>query len=65
MAVKASAMSSVKIEIEEPLAAPGKAAELLGMPRIDFIKHASRLRIAFFDMTDDEWEAEKAALKAS
>jgi predicted HTH domain antitoxin len=41
----------------------GKAGELLGMPRIDFIKHASRLGIPFFDMTDDEWEAEKAALK--
>ena len=91
MPLKASAMSSVKIEIEEPLAAllhqtnqpvqqagremivlelyrrgtisSGKAAELLGMPRIDFVKHASRLGIPFFDMTDAEWEAEKAALK--
>jgi predicted HTH domain antitoxin len=84
-------MSSVKIEIDEPLAAllhqtnqpvqqagremivlelyrrgtisSGKAAELLGMPRIDFIKHASGLGIPFFDMTDDEWESEKATLK--
>ena len=91
MLLKASPMSSVKIEIEEPLAAllhqtnqpvqqagremivlelyrrgtisSGKAAELLGMPRIDFIKHASRLGIPFCDMTDAEWEAEKAALK--
>lgn len=92
MRSKAGTMSSVKIEIEEPLAAilhqtnqpvqeagremivlelyrrgtisSGKAAELLGMQRIDFIKHASRLGIPFFDMTEDEWEAEKAALKA-
>jgi predicted HTH domain antitoxin len=91
MRLKASVMSSVKVEIEEPLAAllhqtnqpvqaaaremivlelyrrgtisSGKAAELLGMERIDFIKHASRLGIPFFDMTEDEWEAEKAALK--
>jgi predicted HTH domain antitoxin len=91
MRLKANAMSSVKVEIEEPLAAllhqtnqpvqaaaremivlelyrrgtisSGKAAELLGMERIDFIKHASRLGIPFFDMTEDEWEAEKAALK--
>lgn len=42
----------------------GKAGELLGMPRIDFIKHASGLGIPFFDMTEDEWEAEKAVLKA-
>lgn len=85
-------MSSLKIEIEEPLAAilhqtnqpvqeagremivlelyrrgtisSGKAAELLGTSRLAFVQHASRLGIPFFDMTDDEWEAEKAALKA-
>jgi predicted HTH domain antitoxin len=81
-------MSSVKIEIEEPLAAilhqtnqevqqagremivlelyrrgaisSGKAAELLSMERIDFIKHASRLGIPYIDMTEEEWAAEKA-----
>jgi len=85
-------MSSVRIEIEEPLAAllhqtnqgvqeagremivlelyrrgtisSGRAAELLGMQRIDFIKHASRLGIPSIDMTEDGWEAETAALKA-
>jgi predicted HTH domain antitoxin len=84
-------MSTVKIEIEESLAAllhqtnqevqvagremivlelyrrgtisSGKAAELLGTSRLDFIQHASRLGIPFFDMTEDEWQAEKAALK--
>ena len=92
MALKASAMSSVKIEIEEPLAAilhqtnqpvqeagremivlelyrrgtisSGKAAELLGMQRIDFIRHASRLGIPYFALTGDEWEAEMASLEA-
>jgi predicted HTH domain antitoxin len=85
-------MSTVKIEIEEPLAAlmhqgnqnvqeagremivlelyrrrvisSGKAAELLATSRLDFIQRASRLGIPFFDMTEDEWEAEKAALKS-
>ena len=38
----------------------GKASELLGMGRIDFIKHASRLGIPYIDMTEDEWAAEKA-----
>jgi len=92
MTTKAGAMSSVMIEIEEPLAAllhqtnqpvqvagremivlelyrrgaisSGKAAELLGMERFDFIKHASRLGIPFFDMTDEEWAAEMGRLKA-
>jgi len=89
MRFKASPMSSVKIEIEEPLAAilhatnqpveeagremivlelyrrgsisSGKAGEILGMARIDFIKHASRLGIPYIDMTEEEWAAEKAA----
>lgn len=42
----------------------GKAAELLGMDRIDFIKHASRLGIPCIEMTEDEWVAEMAALDA-
>jgi len=42
----------------------GKAAEHLGMARLAFIQHASDLGIAYFDMTKDEWEAEKAAAKS-
>jgi len=42
----------------------GKAAELLGMPRLEFIRHASRLGIPHIDMTPDEWEAERAVLDA-
>lgn len=38
----------------------GKAAQLLGMERVAFIQHASRLGIAFFDMTEDEWATERA-----
>jgi predicted HTH domain antitoxin len=92
MASRDGVMSTVKIEIEEPLAAllvqgnqnaqqagremivlelyrrgtisSGKASELLGTSRLDFIRHASRLGIPFFDMTEGEWETEKAALKS-
>ena len=42
----------------------GKAAEILGMPRIEFIKYASRLGIPYIDMTEDEWAAERDRLKA-
>jgi predicted HTH domain antitoxin len=38
----------------------GKAGELLGMPRFDFVRYADRLGIAFFRMSKEEWEAEKA-----
>lgn len=34
----------------------GKAAELLGMQRGDFIRHASGLGIPFFEMTEEEWD---------
>jgi predicted HTH domain antitoxin len=37
----------------------GKAAEFLGMTRWQFIAHASRLGIAYFDMAEDEWEEER------
>ena len=42
----------------------GKAAELLAMPRLEFIRHASRLGIPHIDMTPEEWEAEKVAVDA-
>jgi predicted HTH domain antitoxin len=36
----------------------GKAAELLGMSRPDFLRLAGRLGIPQFDMPAEEWEAE-------
>lgn len=36
----------------------GRAAELLGMERCAFVRHASALGIPFFDMTEAEWETE-------
>lgn len=42
----------------------GKAGELLGMPRLDFIRHASELGIPTIDMTAEEWEREKAVVTA-
>ncbi|MBN2369915.1 MAG: UPF0175 family protein [Vicinamibacteria bacterium] len=42
----------------------GKAAELLGVSRVDFIQRASHLGIPFFAATADEWAAEKAVIEA-
>lgn len=39
----------------------GKAAQLLGMERFDFVRYASDLGIPYFAMTKEEWDAEKAA----
>lgn len=38
----------------------GKAAQLLGMPLLDFMRYSSRLGIPYIDMTADEWEREMA-----
>lgn len=40
----------------------GKAAELLGMERIEFIRFAGRQGIAFFDMSEDEFAREIATV---
>lgn len=37
----------------------GKAAQLLGMSRWQFVHNASHVGIAFYDMTSDEWAAER------
>jgi predicted HTH domain antitoxin len=42
----------------------GKAAQLLGMGRFEFIRYASRLGLAFFDLTDEEWEADRSQSEA-
>ncbi len=42
----------------------GKAAELLGMARQEFIHHASFLGLPYFAMTEDEWETERRRSEA-
>jgi len=44
----------------------GKAAELLGMPRLEFIHYASRIGIPFFDLDEIELaeEVQQAGLGA-
>lgn len=37
----------------------GKAAQFLNMSRWEFIRHASRLGIPFFDLNAEEWRRER------
>ncbi|MCX7014270.1 MAG: UPF0175 family protein [Candidatus Sumerlaeota bacterium] len=37
----------------------GKAAECLRMDKLAFIRHASELGIPYFNLTAEEWEAER------
>lgn len=41
----------------------GKAAELLGMERFEFVRYASRLGIPFFDMSKEELEKDLESAK--
>jgi len=42
----------------------GKAAELLGMERFEFIRYASRLGVSFLDMSPEEMTEEAALVQA-
>ena len=42
----------------------GRAAQLLGMKRFEFVRYASRLGLAFYEMTDDEWANELEQVEA-
>ena len=42
----------------------GKAAELLGMPLLDFLGYAGALGIPYFDMTVEGWQAELKRIEA-
>ena len=41
----------------------GKAAELLSIPRMEFVQRASRLGIPFFRLSPEEWELEANAAR--
>jgi predicted HTH domain antitoxin len=45
------------------LVSSGKGAELLGIPRIEFIQRTSELGIPYLRFTGDEWQAEVAESK--
>lgn len=58
--VQESALELMTLELyRRGTISSGKAAELLRMSRWEFVRYASRLGIAFFDMTEDEWQAER------
>jgi len=42
----------------------GKACELLSLDRLAFAKRAAELDIPYFQMTKEEWQAEKASIDA-
>jgi predicted HTH domain antitoxin len=45
------------------LVSSGKAAELLGVFRLEFIQRTAELGIPYFRFTEDEWQAELAESK--
>jgi predicted HTH domain antitoxin len=41
----------------------GRAAELLGVSLETFLRYAGELSIPYINLTEDEWEAEKRAVR--
>jgi predicted HTH domain antitoxin len=57
-----AAREAVVLELyRRGIVSSGKAAELLGMQRFDFVRYADKLGIPFFRMSQEDWEAEKSA----
>lgn len=53
--VESAAREMIVLELyRRHVISSGKAAEVLGIQRFDFIRRASGLGIPFFDMTEDE-----------
>jgi len=62
--IKQTAREMIVFELyRRSLISSGKAAELLGIPRREFIQRASELGIPYLRFTEDEWQAEVAESK--
>jgi predicted HTH domain antitoxin len=58
--VQQAAQELIVLELyRQRMISSGKAAELLGMARLEFIQYSGRLGIPFLDMSDEEWEIER------
>jgi hypothetical protein len=61
--VEAAALELIVLGLySRGLLSSGKAAEVLRMDRIDFIKYASSLGIPYFNLTPEELQSEVAEL---
>ncbi len=57
-----AAREAVVLELyRRGIVSSGKAGELLGMERVDFVRYADKLGIPFFRMTKEQWKGEEAA----
>ncbi len=59
--VESVALELIVLELyRRRMISSGKASEMLGMSRWEFIHHASHLGIPYFAMTEDEWKTERS-----
>jgi predicted HTH domain antitoxin len=62
--VEETAREMIVLELyPRSLISSGKAAAILGIDRLDFIKRAAELGIPYLRFTEDEWQAEVAESK--
>jgi len=62
--VETAAREMIVLELyRRELISSGKAAELLSMDRMEFIRFSSKLGIPFFDMSEDELRSDLETLR--
>jgi predicted HTH domain antitoxin len=62
--IERTARETIVFELyRRSLVSSGKAAELLGVSRLEFIQRTWELGIPYFRFTEDEWQAEVAESK--
>jgi predicted HTH domain antitoxin len=62
--IEQTAREMIVLELyRRSLISSGKAADLLGLERLEFIRHASGLGVPYFRLTENELEAEVAESK--
>ena len=62
--IEKTAREMIVVELyQRSLVSSGKAAELLGVSRLEFIQRTWELGIPYFRFTEDEWQAEVAESK--
>jgi predicted HTH domain antitoxin len=57
--VEETARELIVLELyRQGLVSAGRASELLGQPRLEFIREAASAGVPYFRMSDQEWESE-------
>lgn len=62
--IKRSALESIVLDLyRRHVISGGRAAEILGLDLLSFIRWSGSLGVPYIDMTEEEWEQERRAIQ--